>query len=247
MRQYTVQRGDTLAKIASTHNTTVELIAKENNIVNPNLIRVGQLLTIPSPAITNILTSRNIGTKVKDYINFLEGKMLKRILSPEQKANINLIFQSCLNQQITDLRMIAYILATVQWETNRTFTPLDEIGRGRGRAYGIPHPKTGQTYFGRGFIQITWFDNYSRFTTILRQSGFPTVDLVNKPEQANNPDIAAFILVYGMKKGRFTGRRLADYFTDTQEDWFNARRIVNGTDKAVIIKDIAIQNYHIIK
>ena len=50
-----------------------------------------------------------------------------------------------------------------------------------------------------------------------------------------------------MKKGRFTGRRLADYFTDTQEDWFNARRIVNGTDKAVIIKDIAIQNYHIIK
>ena len=246
MRTYVVQRGDTLSRIASAHNTTVETLSRENNISNPNLITVGQRLNIPVP-VENRLSRNNIAQKVKDYINFLEGKMLRRVLSPEQIANINLIFQTCLNQEVTDLRQVSYILATVQWETNRTFTPLDEIGKGRGKAYGIPHPKTGKTYYGRGFIQITWFDNYSRFNTILRQSGFNSVDLVNKPEQANNPDIAAFILVYGMRKGRFTGRRLADYFTDTTEDWFNARRIVNGTDKAVIIKDIAIQTYYIIK
>lgn len=246
MRTYTVRKGDTLAKIASTHNTTVEAIARENNIINPNLILEGQILQIPSLQ-ENRLTKENINQKVKDYINFLEGKMLRKTLSPQQTANINLIFQTCLNQDVTDLRMVAYILATVQWETARTFLSIDEFGKGKGKPYGIPHPKTGKIYYGRGFIQITWHDNYNRFNTILKQSGFNNLDLVNKPEQTNNPDIAAFILVYGMKKGRFTGRRLADYFTDTTDDWFNARRIVNGTDKAVIIKDIAIQTYYIIK
>lgn len=44
---YTVQPGDTLARIAARFNTTVAAIAQANGITNPNLIYVGQRLTIP--------------------------------------------------------------------------------------------------------------------------------------------------------------------------------------------------------
>ena len=44
MTNYTVQANDTLGKIAAAHNTTVEQLAKLNNISNPNKIFVGQTL-----------------------------------------------------------------------------------------------------------------------------------------------------------------------------------------------------------
>jgi GH25 family lysozyme M1 (1,4-beta-N-acetylmuramidase) len=43
---YTVQKGDTLSKIASEYNTTYQEIAKKNGISNPNKIYVGQVLKI---------------------------------------------------------------------------------------------------------------------------------------------------------------------------------------------------------
>jgi lysozyme len=43
---YTVQSGDTLYAIAVKYHTTVPAIAAANNISNPNLIRVGQVLKI---------------------------------------------------------------------------------------------------------------------------------------------------------------------------------------------------------
>lgn len=46
VRTYTVRSGDTLYSIALRHNTTVARIVSANNISNPNLIRVGQVLTI---------------------------------------------------------------------------------------------------------------------------------------------------------------------------------------------------------
>ncbi len=44
---YTVQPGDTLSAIARRFGTDVTTLAQANNIVNPNLIYVGQQLTIP--------------------------------------------------------------------------------------------------------------------------------------------------------------------------------------------------------
>lgn len=45
---YTVQQGDTLSGIASEHGTTYEALATLNNISNPNLIHVGQVLRLSS-------------------------------------------------------------------------------------------------------------------------------------------------------------------------------------------------------
>ncbi|HEY4689298.1 MAG TPA: LysM domain-containing protein [Anaerolineae bacterium] len=44
---YVVQRGDTLSAIARRFGVSVIDIARANNIINPNLIRVGQTLIIP--------------------------------------------------------------------------------------------------------------------------------------------------------------------------------------------------------
>lgn len=44
---HTVQRGETLASIASKYGVTVQEIATANDITNPNLISVGQELFIP--------------------------------------------------------------------------------------------------------------------------------------------------------------------------------------------------------
>ena len=42
-------------------------------------------------------------------------------------------------------------------------------------------------------------------------------------------------MFYGMENGVFTGKSLADYFGETAEDWANARRIINGTDRAELV------------
>ena len=45
---YTILAGDTLTKIASKFNTTVDALVKANNISNPDLIIAGQTLKIPA-------------------------------------------------------------------------------------------------------------------------------------------------------------------------------------------------------
>ncbi len=49
---YTVKAGDTLYGIALKYKVTVAALAKANNITNYNLIRIGQVLTIPGTATT---------------------------------------------------------------------------------------------------------------------------------------------------------------------------------------------------
>jgi predicted chitinase len=127
----------------------------------------------------------------------------------------------------------AYVLATVEHETARTFRPLEEYGKGRGRPYGKIDPQTGKAYYGRGFVQLTWRNNYQKYSKILG------VDLVNRPELACDPNVALFILVHGFRHGTFTGKNLAQYVNNRQTDWINARRVINGTDQAGHIAALA--------
>lgn len=128
-----------------------------------------------------------------------------------------------------DARWLAYCLATAHHETAQTMQPIEEYGLGKGRPYGAPDPITGQTYYGRGYVQLTWKANYDRLG---RLTG---MDLVHEPENALIPAVAAEILFTGMIEGMFTGARLADFFDATRDDPVDARRIVNGRDCAEAI------------
>jgi putative chitinase len=66
------------------------------------------------------------------------------------------------NPRAEDLRWLAYPLATTAHETGFAMWPIEEYGKGEGMEYGKPDPETGQTYYGRGFVQLTWRENYVR-------------------------------------------------------------------------------------
>lgn len=80
---------------------------------------------------------------------------------------------------------------------------------------------------GRGLVQITGRTNYTRF------------GIERNPEVALNPDLAVSIMFEGMNKGIFTGRKLIHYLNPDRKDYYNARRIINGTDKAALIASYA--------
>jgi predicted chitinase len=126
---------------------------------------------------------------------------------------------------ITDNRWRAYELATIKHETADTYRPIEEYGKGKGHTYGEPG-SNGQIFFGRGYVQLTWEDNYKSM------QGHIGVGLFDHPELALQPETAYKIMSYGMKNGSFTGRRLADYFNDTFSAPLHARKIINGMDQA---------------
>jgi putative chitinase len=136
-----------------------------------------------------------------------------------------------------DERWLAYMLATTFHETAQRMWPIEEYGRGAGHSYGNPDPDTGQTYYGRGFVQLTWRENYAKASKIL--SLYDERDLEWHPGLALDSLIATRVLFRGMAEGWFTGRKLGQYFSETKDDPINARQIINGNDQ-----DDLIAGYH---
>ncbi|MGH8080464.1 MAG: glycoside hydrolase family 19 protein [Lysobacter sp.] len=141
---------------------------------------------------------------------------------------------------------IAYCLATFKWETAHTLRPIDEFGDDArfnrlygpdtriGKMLGNTKAGDGARFHGRGYVQLTGRANYDRAGKLLG------VDLIGKPEDAKKPEVAYAIAMEGMKKGWFTGKKLDNYFKSGQlPNYEEARRIINGQDKAQTIADIA--------
>jgi len=141
----------------------------------------------------------------------------------------------------SDPRFISYSLATAYWETDRTLQPIAEIGHGRGHSYGVPVGPYNKAYYGRGYVQLTWYANYQKAETKLRSLGVLSGNesLVANPDMALRPEIAAPIMIKGMMEGWFTGRKLGDFFHGSIADWVNARTIINGHDHAAEIAHYA--------
>lgn len=77
-------------------------------------------------------------------------------------------------------------------------------------------------YYGRGYPQLTWKDNYRKMGEIIG------VDLVGNPDLALVPKYSAQIMVIGMTRGSFTGKRLSDYINAKGADYYNARRTIGA-------------------
>ncbi|QIG68900.1 lysozyme-like protein [Rhizobium phage RHph_Y55] len=105
---------------------------------------------------------------------------------------------------------------------------------------GNVQPNDGWDFRGRGLCQITGRANYERFAKLLGQP------LDTNPDLVMDLDIAAKVMVVGMRDGLFTGRKLGDYFTSAKTDWVNARQIINRLDRANDIARYALEFLHCI-
>ena len=164
-------------------------------------------------------------------------------ITQSQVEGINFKLTAWEKSGLTDIRWLAYMLATSYHETARTMQPIEEYGKGRGKPYGQklrhdrkPYAFPDKLYYGRGDVQLTWYENYEAMGKLL---GIP---LLEQPELALKPDISAQIMIEGMTRGKsnrgdFTGVSLENYFSATKDDPVHARRIINGLDKANLIAD----------
>jgi hypothetical protein len=148
-----------------------------------------------------------------------------------QQSVVAAIIDEFARRKLTDMRWLAYMLATGWGECK--WRPVREIGRGKGKPYGKTDPATGKAYYGRGIVQLTWKRNYQMMGETLN------LPLVKDPDIALQVPVAVAILFEGMTTGKraqdsFTKWQLHDFFSDKVNDPVNARRIINGKDKAEI-------------
>ena len=146
------------------------------------------------------------------------------------KLNLPVVLNSLASASLADKMMVLMALGTIRAETE-SFLPISE-GRSRFNTSPSGHPfdlydnrkdlgntgpTDGERFRGRGFIQLTGRDNYTRYSKEIGE------DLVTNPESANDPVIAAKLLA------RFIADRERPIREALAEnDLATARRLVNG-------------------
>lgn len=185
-----------------------------------------------SPPVAPIQTKDGKRELAKPELFFAAVRAITGKLDQVQVDTINRLLAGASHWSVA---WLAYGLATA-WHEAR-FKPIPEWGKGKGRAYGKPG-KYGQPQYGRGLVQLTWDFNYEWADKALGLGG----SLLRNFDRALEPDIAARILILGMETGAFTGKALRSYLSGevgTFEQFRQARRIINGTDKDKLIAGYA--------
>lgn len=195
----------------------------------------------------------------KKFFDHIRSRLFSGRLNQGQVDGINKI---CEVSKDLNIFSRAYMLATVYFETAKTMQPISEYGKGakynygrwkvnsKGEKYcykmgihnGIYFEKDNPNlFYGRGFVQLTWFNNYEKLTERLHKEGVldKSKSLLTEPDLANNLEIATHILKLGMTEGLFTGKKLSDYFNTHKCDYANARKIINGNDHKHLIAGYA--------
>lgn len=170
----------------------------------------------------------------KDKFIFMYVNTYGELKDSQENGIRFLLDQLMKDDMIKDIRQAAYMLATVKHECAGTWQPIAEYGKGQGKKYGSPDHSTGKVYYGRGYVQLTWADNYIAMGNSLG------IDLLHDPDQAMIPDVAYAIMSKGMRKGMFTGAGLQKYISEDKCDYMMARKIINGLDCAQKIADYAV-------
>lgn len=185
------------------------------------------------------------------FFDDLRSGILGPTLSAEEVDGCNAILKA---MEGSPLSYTAYALATAFHETASTMKPIREYGGPTyfTRMYDVTGSRPqmavsmgntcagdGPKYCGRGYVQLTWKNNYAKAA---RECG---VDLVAYPDKAMEPAVAAKIMRRGMDEGWFTGKGFKSYLPAsglaTTPQFTAARRIINGTDRASQIANHAMQ------
>lgn len=188
----------------------------------------------------------------KAFFDSVRRSLFAGSISQSQVQGIEAILDEA-ERRGTPRNFLAYDLATVFHETAQTMQPIHERGKVAyfdryepgtrvGRMLGNTLRGDGYRFRGRGLVQLTGRRNYALASRKL------DVDLLANPDYAILPQYAVPILFDGMGEGWFTGKDEHDYIDELDEDdkedlreFINARRIVNGTDKAATIGGYALK------
>ncbi len=173
---------------------------------------------------------------IQDFSNRLTTEIVSQLFPGAPKKNIKKylpsIHESLKEKDLADQHMTLMALATIRAET-AGFAPISEYPSkyntspnghpfdlyDNRKDLGNRGKPDGERYKGRGFIQLTGRANYER---IGKKIGMGT-KLVENPELANDPEIAAKILVAFLADKE---RKIKEALV--QRDLRGARRLVNG-------------------
>lgn len=186
--QHTVQRGENLFRIGLTHGVAWPAIAQANNLANPNLIFVGQVLCIPdltaapAPSATTGATGTPGATATSAptaAASAIPGATAVPGATPTQFVIPTFTIESVVRGQSVTIR-------TQNFPANQTFTalmgPLGSLGvngtpagttqSGAGgtltATYTIPADLSGASYIAirlqspAGYYSYNWFANVTR-------------------------------------------------------------------------------------
>ncbi|MCU0573573.1 MAG: N-acetylmuramoyl-L-alanine amidase [Syntrophobacteraceae bacterium] len=244
--QYTIKPGDTLTAIAArllgSGSRWREILGEDGapfTDARARRLRPGSVVFLPavSPAAAPVHTSPLPSVLDVDAL----VAVVPRDIRSFARDSIPIILAECGECGIVQPAQIAYILATSEHESKagrfmvELWGPTPAQRRYEGRSdLGNTWPGDGFRFRGRGYVQITGRDNYATWSKRLN------LDLVGNPEiVSRNPDIAAKILVQGMRDGSFRPRHnLERYITTDKQDFFNAREIINA-DKHTVDRGVS--------
>ncbi len=152
-------------------------------------------------------------------------------IHPEAKIHWRLLTERCRRAGLTGPQT-AYVLATAFHESRLGQWMVDHTNgwayEGR-RRLGNVHDGDGPTFRARGYARLTGRLAYGQWGRHLN------LPLVSDPELASVPEVAADILVDGLRFGRFTGHALSEYVNEQQVDYPQARRVMPNRDHPVRI------------
>ena len=202
-----------------------------DGVVGPNTLKAleGELDPLPesnSPTFT-------IEDVIEKVTIPIVSKMFPATHIGNIKSNLPFILSALQASELADKPMVLMALATIRAETE-SFEPIGEF-RSRFNTSPNGHPfdlydnrrrdlgnrgvPDGASFKCRGFVQLTGRANYTEFSQLL---GLGT-QLVDNPELASDPKIAAQLLAFFIKSKE---RRIREALLE--DDLGEARRLVNG-------------------
>lgn len=170
------------------------------------------------------------------FFNYLRQRFPNGRLLLSQVEGMTDILEACLG---LPNEHTAYVLATAYHETGARMQPVREgfaksdasarravarlYKRGRiSRNYALPLYK-GNSFYGRGYVQLTHFENYRKTGKALG------VALELTPDLMLDSKFSAKAMVWGMRTGAYRNRSLSGTITGPNPDqWRLARNIING-------------------